>query len=383
MVAQAHTGDAVLSHDTVDIHSMPRQQVVSPHLSAVPEVARVLRRLGLGCLPAGAVESFAGRNDNWAGTTSTGAAVFVKQVADRDPARPGFHRAVSFERFIARTPVPGLLAPRCVGWDEPSGLQVFAWLRGTRSGAELIADRAFAEVHAHQVGRAIGALHGAGFDERDGIDRTPPPLPSVELLRALPLRHFLEATAAELAFWQLLQPDRQLVDALAALREAEAAAEPRPVHGDLRLDQLLVDGDAVFVTDWEEFRLGDPARDVGGFVGDWLSYAVRGITAVDDADTTALSDHDIIARGTAELTRVRSLLRSFWAGYRQARPVRDPQLELRATAFAGWHMFDRLLATSQRSPRLSAVQRAGAGVGRNAVLAPQRFAGVLGLDVTV
>ncbi|MGV9883678.1 class V lanthionine synthetase subunit LxmK [Streptomyces sp. NPDC003006] len=344
-------------------------------------MAAALHGLGLGQWPADAVESFAGRNDNWAGTTSTGADVFVKQVAPTGPAREGFRRAVTFEEWVARTPVPGLRSPPCLGWDEQSGLQVFAWLRDTRSGTELAADRAFEETHAHRVGRAIGALHGAEFGERDGIDRTPPPMPSVELLRVLPLRQYLDATAGELAFWQLVQHDRRLVDGLVALREAEAAAEARPVHADLRLDQLLVAGETVFVTDWEEFRLGDPARDVGGFVGDWLSGAVRGITAADDdTDTGGLSHDDIIARGTAELTRVRPLLRSFWAGYREARPVRDPELAVRATAFAGWHMFDRLLAAAQRSPRLSAVQRAGAGIGRNAVLAPQRFAAVLGLD---
>ncbi len=41
----------------------------------------------------------------------------------------------------------------------------------------------------------------------------------------------------------------------------------------MRLDQFLLTDTAFYVpTTGEEFRLGDPARDVGAYVGEWLPH---------------------------------------------------------------------------------------------------------------
>jgi hypothetical protein len=145
---------------------------------------------------------------------------------------------------------------------------------------------------------------------------------------------------------------------------------------------LVTDG-VTYLNDWEEFRLGDPARDVGGFAGEWLYRAVLGLPPETDDRLTPVveaTDAEIVERGVRELTRLRPRIRSFWSGYRTARPTVDPELAERATAFAGWHLLDRLFAVAVERPRLLAVQRAAAGVGRTALLAPDRFTTTLGLE---
>ncbi|MDW6064936.1 hypothetical protein SAZ11_52485 [Streptomyces sp. FXJ1.4098] len=179
------------------------------------------------------------------------------------------------------------------------------------------------------------------------------------------------------------------------LGERSGAAEPAPAHGDLRLDQFLLHGDELHLCDWEEFRLADPARDIGGFVGQWLFRAATLMftefepdppdsadNAADAADAAGADGgtHAPLVRGGADqLDAVRPLVAAFWRGYRGARPAADPGLAERAVAYAGWHLFDRVLATATHSARLTAVQRGTAGLGRGALLAPARFVDVLGL----
>ena len=47
---------------------------------------------------------------------------------------------------------------------------------------------------------------------------------------------------------------------------AARSAEPRPVHGDLWLDSVLLDGDRTFLFDWDISCRFDPAWDVGYFL---------------------------------------------------------------------------------------------------------------------
>lgn len=355
--------------DQVDRDSL----VVTGEPPSTAELDAVLRRLGLGQWVGDGELSLLGRNGNRIGTSSLGHRLFVKRVGDGE-----FLRSVAFERFRKWKTFPGLLAPDCLGWDRDTGLMVFGLVEDALSGARAAEDGLFTVEHARRSGSALGVLHSACVGEV-GVSDQAPPLPPLELLRALPLERFLASTAGELAFWRLVQHDEPLTAALVALRESESAAPPGPTHSDVRLDQFLLSGEDVVLTDWEEFRIGDPARDVGAFVGEWLARAVRGITGQGHPSDDGLDHAEVIARGRAGLAAVKPLLLAFWAGYRAVRPVLDEGFTARATAFAGWHLFDRLLATAQRAPRLAAVHRAGAGIGRNALLVPGRFADILGL----
>ncbi|MBO4204805.1 class V lanthionine synthetase subunit LxmK [Micromonospora echinofusca] len=344
-------------------------------LSDFPEVNEFLIELGLGQLDPDGVRARTGRNTNWLGHTSTGAAVFVKRL-DGDPtdAKRRYARIVDLD---ARAPgISGALRfPTLLGADADRRLVVFEWLEDARSAAELAADGHFDEDLCHRAGRAVGELHRSG----DALDRSSHPLPPTSVLRAMPLAMFQQARGPELRFWRILQQDDQLVAALDRLRAAEQTSSPgRPCHCDLRFDQFLRDGDLLYLLDGEEFRMADPARDVGSFAGEWLHTAIRQVNA-DLGEQGRLTHDQVVARGTAEIARVRPLVTSFWTGYRDSGVPVDPTLAERATAYAGWHLLDRLLAAASARPRLRAVDLAAAGVGRTALLSPASFIGTLGL----
>ncbi|MCP3802649.1 class V lanthionine synthetase subunit LxmK [Allokutzneria sp. A3M-2-11 16] len=330
---------------------------------AEPVTRELFDRLGLGeAVDDGAV-SFPGRNDNWAGPTTSGAEVFVKRTSEG-----GMHRAVAFELFASGHAPKHLRTPSCLGWDEGAGLHVTRLLRDCVPGDELADDGRFGSAAAEATGLAIGELHGwAPTPEVVAHEEVPILGSIVRLFDGLPLPVYLEATGAELEVWRLVRHDRPLRAALDALAGQDSVVVLRPVHGDLRLDQLQVAGDTVYLTDWEEFGLADPAVDVGAFVGQWLLRAVLGITGPDrQVAETSLSHNDIIQR-TRE---VRPVVNAFWAGYRAARGEVEDGLAERATAFAGWHVFDRVTAAGQP---------AGAGIGRKLLLDPDRFVEVIGL----
>jgi hypothetical protein len=346
----------------------------------VPEVDAVLARLGLGCLPGTAeLSAFPGRNDNWAGRTDLGYHVFVKRIGGSPAeAHRRFHRSVAFERQVARR-FAGV-APRSLGWDEPARLLVSELIGNAASGAELAADGQFGLDLAARAGHVFGTLHRLPAAGMESGGR--PALPSEAMLQGLPWPAFCACSAGELKALRLMQDDEVLAGAVGELLGREAHAPQVPTHCDLRLDQFLLAEEQLYVTDWEEFRLADAARDVGSFAGEWLFRAVTGWAESAAAQATAqpLSSQEITRRCADGIEQARPTIAAFWSGYCAARPHYDHDLAGRAAAFAGWHMFDRLLAAARQSARLSALHRAAAGIGRAIMCAPAESARTIGLD---
>ncbi|MFF4356314.1 class V lanthionine synthetase subunit LxmK [Streptomyces sp. NPDC001604] len=357
-----------------------------PALDNEPGVAALLASLGLGSFDPAELTSHVGRNDNWSGPTTTGDRVFVKRLGgpSEADARRRFARLLAFETLAARDAGHVLRGPRFLGHDAEELLVAFELLDEARSGAELAADDAFDDELCRAAGRITAALHELPADT-ELLDATPHPLPATDKLRALPLPAFTGATFGELETWRLLQADGELLEALAGLRRREQAlTDLRPIHGDLRLDQFLWTPERLHLTDWEEFRLGDPARDVGAFVGEWLYFAVRGIPKAIGSEPEFTFDHEttheeILSFGVRELDRLRPRTAAFWDGYLSVRTGVDEGLRARAAAFAGWHMFDRMFATAMVGGRVQAADRACAGIGRTVLLSPDGFTDTLGL----
>ncbi|GAA3468588.1 hypothetical protein GCM10018965_031410 [Nonomuraea roseola] len=340
--------------------------------------------MNLGGFDRDSVRGALGRNDIWAGRTESGREVFVKRlIGSPEDTAARLRRTLAHERLVAGAPAGALRGPALLGYDEDARLVVFDYLKDARSGAELMVDEIFDEDFARAVGLAIGLLHGTPVSDPGAIDDSPFPWPSVELLRGLPSSTFDSASFAELEAWCLLQTDDALIEAIEALLERERSAEKVPSHCDLRLDQILVTQDEFVVTDWEEFRFADPARDVGGFTGEWLYRAVLDIVTSrgDEHFHGATFTHEeVITRGVAKIERLRPRITAFWAGYTQARPRVDPGLVERAAAFAGWHMIDRLIAGAGQRSSLSGIERAAAGIGRSLLMTPHFFVSTIGLE---
>ncbi|WP_406146310.1 class V lanthionine synthetase subunit LxmK [Streptomyces sp. NBC_01012] len=357
-------------------------RVVPADLDSVPEVDALLERLGLGTFDRDTLEAAPGRNDVWKGRTRSGRHIFAKRLTGpgAGPAER-LSRMLAFEEFGVRIPQDALARPELLGSDAEARVVAFTCVEDAESGARMMVDEAFDDELAHATGRAVARVH---VTDPHGVEleTVPPVLPSPKLLRGISDEMFQEFSFGQMTVWGLLQGDTALREGLEKLLESEKGAVKVPSHCDLRLDQILVSNGTLHITDWEEFRLADAARDIGSFAGEWLYRAVLDI--VTDRGDSSFVDFDlthevIVERGAAKLERLRPRVESFWRGYREVRPSADASLAVRATAFAGWHALDRLIASAQRSTRVSGIERAAAGVGRAALLAPERFAATLGL----
>ncbi|MFE0104630.1 class V lanthionine synthetase subunit LxmK [Streptomyces sp. NPDC059009] len=323
-----------------------------------------------------------GRNTCWKATALDGRPVFVKRLtgepADADSR---FHRAVSFERVAPRQQGSGLRHPRLLASHAPSRLLVYPFLTAT-SGSDLLSDHSFTEDLAHTAGRALARLHTIDHLAGTDVPTTPPLMPPLSFFEALPEDAFIAATGAELQAWKLLQRDTQVRAALHGLREQEEQTHRRPIHGDLRFDQLLLAGDTLYLTDWEEFRLGDPARDLGAFLGELVWTATTRIPRSSPSQgqlSDAPTEQDVTAAGARELRRLRPLAMGFFRGYYDGRAVMDDShLAARVVGFAGWHLIDRVLSHSGSRPALAPTARAALGISRTLLSTPGPFIDVLG-----
>jgi hypothetical protein len=351
-------------------------------LELVPAVDELLDRLGMGAFVRDSLEAPTGRNDVWTGSTTSGRKVFVKRlVGNPDEVDLRMGRLLSFERFSEQSPASERYGPRLLGSDGEAKLVAYEFVEDARGGANLVVDEDFDDDLAYATGRLIGRLHETKGDASVGIDETPPSQPSVELLYGLPSRMFDNISFGELSAWRLLQQDKHVVSSVESLRKRERDAPAVPAHCDLRIDQFMVTEDKIYLTDWEEFRQADGARDVGDFAGEWLYRSVLDIITDrgDDAFIDVELTHEmVLERGVRKMERLLPRVRCFWRGYREIRPRLDDEFGVRATAFAGWHLLDRLIAASARSARLSAIERAAAGVGRSALVQPEKFVGTIG-----
>ncbi|MEU4876038.1 class V lanthionine synthetase subunit LxmK [Streptomyces sp. NPDC021608] len=358
------------------------------------EIAEFIRRAGYGEFLPDTVVTFPGRNQNIAGTTTAGADLFAKRVRGSDQVGAGVRRAAQFERLACGQPLRHLRWPVPLAGDPLRGIHVTRWLKNCHTAADEVADGTFAPESARELGRALGELHSLRTPNQL-LPREPMPLPNHRILSALSLDQFVESSAGLIALWRIVQRDPAIAESVRRLREAESSAAAVPVHADLRLDQVLVDGDELVVCDWEEFRGGDAARDVGAVVGEFLFRSVVGIADEEfpsaGADAGAAADaggtssagrahEEVMSRGVRRLEAARPALTAFAEGYRSVRTAPDRGLAVRAVAFAGWHLFDRVLAAAAYRSDLSPVHRAAAGVGRTALVTPAAFVAVLGLE---
>ncbi|MFC4123038.1 class V lanthionine synthetase subunit LxmK [Nonomuraea zeae] len=356
-------------------------------LDRVPGVEEFLGRLGLGRFDRETLVAPIGRNEVWAGRTDSGRKVFVKRLIGGDDAKPRLRRILAFERFKAARPplAERLSTPLFLGEDEAAGLVAFEFMDEARNGAEAMIEESFGDELAGHVGEAIGHLHNAVPQDGDELDDGPFPLPDLQLLRGLPLEVWQNLSYGEMESWSILHGDPELMRGIHALCERESRAPRVPVHGDFRVDQLLLPDSGGFqITDWEDFRLGDPARDVGAFAGEWLFRSILDIVSArgDEVvfEAAEFTHEMVLQRGAEKIERLQPRIHAFWQGYRAVRTGLDDDFAVRATAFAGWHMMDRLLASGARSGKLSGIQRAAAGIGRTALLRPARFTIALGLE---
>jgi aminoglycoside phosphotransferase (APT) family kinase protein len=144
-------------------------------------------------------------------------------------------------------PVPALL------WTEPDGGMVMQRLDGEAIARRILRDERYETARGRlvdELARAAAALHAIPLEEVPAVTNGTP-LAAVEAL--------------ESELDRIGEPHPALELGLRWLRaHLPEPAEPRLVHGDFRLGNLLVDESGlVGVLDWELCHAGDPVEDLG------------------------------------------------------------------------------------------------------------------------
>jgi hypothetical protein len=123
-----------------------------------------------------------------------------------------------------------------------------------------------------QAARALAELHTCGLDTGGLSSRTGADEAGKAAKRAGLLERYVPELAPEV---------RQVTGALCATLAALPAETLRPGHGSYKASQLLVRNGSVFLVDFDQFCLADPALDVGYFLaylrpaGFWYHRAGR------------------------------------------------------------------------------------------------------------
>ncbi|MGW5384126.1 phosphotransferase [Nocardia sp. NPDC003963] len=335
-----------------------------------PMVRELLHRSGIGDI-SNAVQ-LGGRNTNWLATGSSGGPVFVKYEAAAGPARTKiFHELLRSSPLYDRISTPGLRAVSADG-----SVQVYDVIPQSVTAQQRIIEASSSTGMFHRMGAAVGALHSLGAAGTSGV---PPvdPMPSSFGVEAVAEAVLPALSAAQLSAFRLVHTDAEVYRAaLDLLAGQESAAPLGTVHGDLRLDQVLVEPDgACWLIDWEEFGIGRLSRDLGSLIGDVINTSV--IAALCDRDAAAPARRSDRIRTGLEQAKDRTA--ALCAGYREScgsvwgRDGFTGEVLGEIARYAGWHQFDRLLTTAEGMLFLTPASRALAGIGRALLTDPAIF----------
>ena len=208
----------------------------------------------------------------------------------------------------------------------------------------------FSVTLAREAGRTLGVLHRLPTST---LPRPGAAASGQSLGAYIPALSELQAmSTAEMSLLRLVQHSEELCRSLDEL--AIAWREDAIVHGDVRWDNCLAVRDKsgrwrrLQLIDWETAGPGDPAEDVGAFLGEYLRSWLLSIPDLDPRErlTTA-------ANARYPLVRMQPALRGFWASYCQHRRASPAQLSFvlrRATGYAAARILMGALEDAQLLP---------------------------------
>ncbi|MEW1980954.1 phosphotransferase [Citricoccus sp. NPDC079358] len=263
---------------------------------------------------------------------------------------------------------------------EPSATLIYeAMPRDATHIVELLRADELSATYCQALGAGLGDLHSAQVDHPEELTDAIPGLPP-GANSAVPLDVVEQSTIGVLQLWGILQQDETLAEALADL--VGAVYVPRPIHGDLRTDQIFHDGESVQIIDWEDLRMGDPARDVGSLLGEVLFNRLRKLTQRASDEEGNLTDENLMRSGAELVTEASESMRVIWSSYSTASGCDDLDegMRVRTAQYVGWAMYERSMAVATYFGRLGAFERAIMGIGRNLLLNPDDFSSSIGLE---
>jgi aminoglycoside phosphotransferase (APT) family kinase protein len=233
--------------------------------------------------------------------------------------------------------------PRKVLFNADFGVLVTGLITGCRSLNELLMrDRKLERAHARTAGTVLAHLHNRAISQ-DGRSATTRPH-----TLALNRPHFSLLRNLSPANMRLLEPVQRDLDLSAGLDGLRADWRPEVlIHGDAKLDNIIVSPGAFVLVDWELATLGDPRWDVGTLISSILSAWIASMPVAHGADPVLVAD-----QAWLPTSQVQAGARGVWHAYARARAL-DPQGSFRdeMIAYCGGRLIQTAYEYMQHAPR--------------------------------
>jgi aminoglycoside phosphotransferase (APT) family kinase protein len=295
---------------------------------------------------------------------------YVVKVAGQVPREAAvLDRLRSLDRRLARS------LPDLVAHDPVEGVLVLGAAPSARNLGDHHRRGRFSQALARETGRALALLHALPAAALDGLPRAADPTWHVRL-HQLDLNTLRTLSPAAIELTRTIQGLAPLCTELDAL--AEGWTEDSLIHADVRWDNCLAVPSAAShrwsrlqLIDWELCCAGDPAFDVGAFIGEYLRAWMQSIPIADPRDPGGLLSH-----ARLPLQRMRPSLRAFWDGYTR----HHGRATLgRAMRFAAVRLLAAALEEAQTQAELRASTLALLPLSRQIMQRPRDAADLCGL----
>lgn len=205
-------------------------------------------------------------NDSWRVDTARGR--FVLRIAGSVAQRPGVERAR--ERALHAFAAQSGFAPRVLSWDDAAGVQVREFIDGRVWGEHDLADAQ----QLRRLGGRLAQLHALPVPA--GVASFDPADCARQYLRLIEAGG--RSTAVAAAITAAVRGAAEIVAARATRRGV--------IHGDLGFANLL-DGERLWLLDWEYAQVADPVYDVACLLAYCPAARPQAAALLEAADLTA------------------------------------------------------------------------------------------------
>ncbi|MEK4070095.1 phosphotransferase [Staphylococcus sp. FSL C8-0035] len=261
-----------------------------------------------------------------------------------------------------------LKSPKLIDYDEDSLSLKYQWIENATSLEEELEQPS--PNFKHKIAKSadmLATLHLSDINDVD-ID-SEDQLPQREsLLYALNKYEYAGCTGAELELFSLLQQDSELVE---TIMQQSHDNDVCICHGDIRLDQFIFTDDDIWIIDFEELRKGDPSRDLAGLIGSiYFDCLLKTFTETTQETSDAKEIEDqFMERGLNYIEQMRPLIQLAYQTYVSKKMINN----LHLARNIGWFLVERIMSRAKFSFRLTAIDKAILGIGREVIVFPENL----------
>ena len=267
-----------------------------------------------------------------------------------------------------RTDTIRMKSPKLIDHDEDSLSLKYQWIEHATSLEEELEQPS--PNFKHKIAKAVDMLATLHLSDINDVDiDSEDQLPQREsLLYALNKYEYAGCTGAELELFSLLQQDSELVE---TIMQQSHDNDVCICHGDIRLDQFIFTDEDIWIIDFEELRKGDPSRDLAGLIGSiYFDCLLKTFTETTQETSDAKEIEDqFMERGLNYIEQMRPLIQLAYQTYVSKKMINNIHLARNI----GWFLVERIMSRAKFSFRLTAIDKAILGIGREVIMFPENL----------